>query len=548
MAKSKVLGETVPPYSVRKALIEAEPLPANIGALLDQAAEEAGDHPAIDFFEAGRALTYRQLKDSVDRCANGMRAIGIGRGSHVAVMLPNIIEFPITWLAIARLGAVMVPVNTAYTPRELDHVVTTGEATSIVIDESCLATFAAAAAAGERIAADQMVVVGAAGAAKAGARDWSSLLEGKSGAFHGSEAVGHGDLLNIQFTSGTTGFPKGVMLTQEYWLVSGKQNAFRDGRRYGRILASTPFFYMDPQWQLLMALYQRGTLYVANRQSGSRYMEWARTLRIEFGLLPEIVVKQPPSPRDRDNDIVRVNVYGIARDLHTAIEERFDLVAREAFGMTEIGTGLFMPIEETAMVGSGSCGVPAPFREARIVDSEGRPVADGETGELQIRGRGILKGYYGNPDATRAAFDGDWFRTGDIFRRDASGFYSIVGRVKDMIRRSGENIAAREVEAVILASPDVAEAAAVPVKDAMRGEEVKAVIVLQQGVVADEPTLRRIVAQCLANLAPFKVPRYFQFRADLPKTASGKIAKPQILAEAADPRAGCFDRATDAWI
>ena len=180
--------------------------------------------------------------------------------------------------------------------------------------------------------------------------------------------------MNIQYTSGTTGFPKGCMLSHRYWATLGKVNAFRDGRSFTRILAATPFFYMDPQWLLLMAFYQRGTLYVARRQSSSRFMSWLREHRIEFCLLPEIVLKQPPDPRDRDNAIIRVNVYGLQKEVHAELEDRFDLVAREAFGMTEIGSGMFMPIEATDMIGSGSCGKPSPFREARIVNNAGKPV------------------------------------------------------------------------------------------------------------------------------------------------------------------------------
>lgn len=545
MSRLTVLGEKVPPYAERKRKIESTPLPRNVGTLLDEAAQHYGSTKVVDFFEARQSLSYEELCISVNRCANGLRAQGIRKGSHVGVMLPNRIEFPIVWLALARLGAVMVPINVAYTPRELDFVISTGHVTWLIADTAGLATFNGTDTAKLQVPNAHILTVDA---SDQPFRNLQAVLEGQSTEFQETEEVGPDDLLNIQFTSGTTGFPKGVMLTQGYWLVSGKQNAFRDGRIYKRILASTPFFYMDPQWQLLMAIYHGGTLYVASRQSGSRYMDWVRQHRINFGLLPEVVVKQPPNPADADNEIIRVNVYGIARDLHPVIEERFNLVAREAFGMTEIGTGLFMPIECQDMVGSGSCGLPAPFREVRIVDAQGKIVPDGEIGELQVRGLHILKGYYSNPEATAAAFDDGWFRTGDLFRRSAEGFYTIVGRVKDMIRRAGENVSAREVEAVIVALDFVAEAAAIPVKDDVRGEEVKACIVLREHAVADAGILDRIIKHCSANLAPFKVPRFFEFMSEFPKTASGKIAKPQIIAQRPDQRHGSFDRTTGQWL
>jgi acyl-coenzyme A synthetase/AMP-(fatty) acid ligase len=271
-----------------------------------------------------------------------------------------------------------------------------------------------------------------------------------------------------------------------------------------------------------------------------------RKHRINFCLFPEVVLKQPPTPHDRDNEIVRVNVYGLHKENHAALEERFDLIAREAFGMTEIGSGLFMPIEATDMVGSGSCGLPSAFREARVADPDGKTVPVGEMGELVVRGPGILQGYYNKPEATKAAFHGDWFRTGDLFRQDERGYFYFVGRVKEMIRRAGENISAREVEAMLCSLPDIVEAAAVPVPDETRGEEVKACVVLQPGVTREMVSPERIIAHCETGLARFKVPRYVEYRAELPKTASGKIAK-HLLRDIADPRAGCFDRVEGRW-
>jgi crotonobetaine/carnitine-CoA ligase len=280
-----------------------------------------------------------------------------------------------------------------------------------------------------------------------------------------------------------------------------------------------------------MAIYQRGTLYVARRQSASRFMEWVREHKIEFCLLPILTLKQPLHPDDGSNDIIRANVYGIPKHLHPQIEERFDLCAREAFGMTEIGPTLYMPIESTDMVGSTSCGIPCPFRECRVVDDKGNTVPPNTVGELVVRGPGIFLGYYRKPDATAEAFYGDWFRTGDLFRMDEEGFFYIVGRIKDTIRRSGENIAAREVESVLSSFEDVAEAAAVPVKDEMRGEEIKALIVWREGASGDDTRISALIEHCKHNLAPFKVPRYFQSRQSLPKTASMKIAKHILRAE-----------------
>ncbi|HKS63390.1 MAG TPA: AMP-binding protein [Xanthobacteraceae bacterium] len=545
MPRQAVLSTRVPAYEERRREIEASPLPANIGALIDELAASVPDRVAWNFFDQGETITYAALRTEVNRLANGLRAIGVRKGSHVGVMLPNIAAFPLTWLALARLGAVMIPVNTRYTERELHYVLDDGEADFVVIDAGLLSVLENVPQPLPRLTDQNVVVVGD---APSRYRSWSAVKSAGSGDTPaGVDGVLLDDLLNIQYTSGTTGFPKGCMLTQRYWLVIGKVNAFRDGRTYRNILASTPFFYMDPQWQLMMTFFQRATLYVAERQSASRFMEWVRRYAIDFTLLPNVILKQPPSPHDRNNALIRVNIYGFSKADHAELEERYDLIAREAFGMTEIGNAIFMPIEETGMVGSGSCGLASPFRECRVADENGNPLPDGEIGELIVRGPGILQGYYRKPEANKASFHGDWFRTGDLFRRDERGFFYIVGRIKDMIRRAGENIAAREVEAVVCGLPEIAEAAAMPVPDATRGEEVKIYVVPQPGVTKADVSPQKIIDYCVGNLASFKVPRYIEYRDELPKTPSDKVAKHVLKAEKPDLRSGSWDRVEQRW-
>ena len=533
-------ADWMPAVLARHRTIEAEPLPDNIDALLSDAAAANPAGEALHFIATGEGFSYARLREEVSRLASGLHALGVRHGSKVAVMLPNVPAFPLTWLALARIGAVMVPVNVRYTGRELAYAVTDSEATFAVLDAAYLPVLREAAL---DLPAGHSVVVGGAGT---GCVDWDSVRATPAAALPRVPVLD--DLMNIQYTSGTTGLPKGCVLPQRYWLTCAKAYAACDGLRYRRILSANPFFYMTPQWLMLMAFYQRATLFVASHLSLTHYAEWMRDYRIEFCWFPQDAhIAVAATPADRDHAIVRANLSLHRKELHAEIERRFGFPLRTAFGMTEIGMGLYTPFVAAEMTGSGSCGMPGPFREARIADPHGNTLPRGQEGELLIRGPGLLQGYWNKPEATQAAFHGDWFRTGDLARQDARGFVTIVGRIKEMIRRAGENISATEVESVLLALPGVAEAAALPVPDPQRGEEVKAYLVLADGVMPSDLPPDRVIAHCRGQLAAFKLPRYIEYRTTpLPRSTSGKVQKPALLAETDDLRRNSWDRLASA--
>lgn len=528
--------------------VSAEPLPGNILTLLRQAAADSGDAYALRFIESGRSHRYAELLDDVERLANGLRGLGVRRGSHVAVMAPNIVETPTTWLALAAIGAVMIPVNVRYTAFELDYLLTDGEASHLVIHESFLPLLDEIAG---TIAGLHAVVVIGEDRARAGSRPlWRDIVTNAPPGFAPEAEPVLDDVVNIQYTSGTTGWPKGCLLTQRYWLTCAKAYAASDGLRYRRILSPNPFFYMTPQWLMLMAFFQRATLVVAPYLSLTRFTDWLREYEIEFCWFPMDAMARRPREEDRGPlSLVRGNLAIHRPELHRELEERYGFPARTAFGMTEIGVGLMTPMEAVELVGSGACGMAGPFREVRIADPEGVDVTDGARGELLIRGPGLFRGYYRKPEATAAAFHGDWFRTGDLASRDANGFVTIHGRIKEMIRRSGENISATEVEAALLRVPGVVEAAVIPVPDPVRGEEVKAYIVLEPGRTRDDVPPEAIIDHCSRRLAAFKTPRFIEYRDEpLPRSTSGKVKKPDLAQERADLRAGSWDRTLGAWI
>jgi crotonobetaine/carnitine-CoA ligase len=533
-----------PPWAAtvaaRLRAIEAAPMPANIGTLMDDAVAEVPNRIALHFIASGEELSYAALLQTVNRTSNGLRAAGITHGTRVAVMLPNLPAMPITWLALARIGAVMVPVNTRYTGHELEYVLGDSGAAALVIHSDFLAAHGASAAAA-RLAGSVFVVGGEPGRL----RTWSELQAGQPESFAADVEPALDDLMNIQYTSGTTGMPKGCMLSQHYWLTCARSYSDSDGLRFRHILAGNPFFYMTPQWLTLMAFFQRGTLHVGPHRSLTRYMDWIRDYGIEFCLFPSnIHDTQPPHPLDSATRMRRGNLYLHHPERHAEMQRRFGFPLRTAFGMTEIGMGLSMPLEAEEMTGSGSCGIAGPFREVRIADDQGRTMPAGKAGELLIRGPGILQGYWNKPEATAAAFHGDWFRTGDLAWQDEHGFVWIVGRLKDMVRRAGENIAAAEVEAAIASLPGIQEAAVIPVPDDLRGEEVKAYIRLKPGVTQAQVSPEAIIAHCRDRLASFKVPRYIEYRSTpFPLSAAGsKVDKPALRAERPDLIADAWDR------
>jgi len=314
-----------------------------------------------------------------------------------------------------------------------------------------------------------------------------------------------------------------------------------------RALYNQNFFYMDGPFLTVLFLFAGATFYFVSRPSASRFVEWIKKYRIEYCFFFEPIYKVAETQHDADNDLKLLQTFGFNRSHHADLERRFGAPARESYGMTECGVALVMPRDAKHMVGSGSCGLPVPYRELMIVDEKDNPVPRGEIGELLVRGPGMMLGYYRKPEANAEIFLGDWFRTGDLFRQDEAGYFYIVGRTKDMVRRNAENIACREVEEVLRELDAVKEAAVVPVPDDRVGEEVKAYIQLQAGLSSDELPPASIIEHCQERLATFKVPRYIAYRDDFPMTDSSRVEKTKVVAERRDLTLDSYDRVDQVW-
>lgn len=491
---------------------------------LDHAADTWGDNLALAFIEDPDTpdLTWSELREQVSRVRSGLQAAGVRHGDKVGVLLRNQVEFPVSWLALAGLGATIVPLNPKYTPRENHFVLDDAGATWLIAAADVVDTYSETGAIGP-VPFQRVFTVGGPGV---GAPSFADLLAtDPAPVIKPPEAD---DLVNIQFTSGTTGLPKGCMLTHRYWIELGVYGAqtFTGARR---TLADHPFYYLQNQAYLACAMTVGGALYVTHGLSRRKFMDWLVDYQIDMAWIDEGMLDMPFDERESYLSLKRAPVSAIAKSLHAPLEARFNLRARELYASTEIGNATFVPWDRDDLVGSGSMGFCYPNRETKVVDENREELPPGVAGELCVRGSGMMLGYHNRPEVNEELFlPGGWFRTGDVVRKEADGRHFYQGRLRDMIRRSGESIASAEVEQFISTMPQVEDVAVVAVPDALREEEVKAIVVLKH---AAHVTAAEVVEWARTGLAAFKVPRYVEFRSELPYTGSGKIAKAELKAE-----------------
>jgi len=538
-SENKFLPAEVQTYFKKKLQVEALSFPSNFRELLSNASDKYSDKIALNFFEQGNGeqLTFSQVHNNVNQLAHGLTLKGVKKGSHVAVMMTNRIEFPITWLALAILGAVMVPVNTTYTGKELDYLINDSESDFFITENSFLPIISNMKSMPEHISNDQIIVVDYQGSRFT---TWQSISCSGQDDFIPDWDLSSDDLLNIQYTSGTTGFPKGCMQTQNYWILLGCVVDSMLDYSIENILTDHSFYYMDPQWQLVMALHCGARLNVAGRLSASQFIHRVKTYDIDMAWIPRPLLSQKSSPDDINLPLKKLFIGGASAENIAQLQQRFGIKVSNAYGMTEIGPGLIVPEEISDAEVLGTCGLIAPFRQCKVVLENGEQAAANVPGELWIKGDGIFKGYYNKPEANKESFVDGWFRTGDKFIQTENGYFKIIGRFKDMIRRSSENISAMEVEYVLSQHPKIEQAAVVAVPDEYRGEEIKAFVLLREPTKAFAP--EQIIDHCQTRLAAFKIPRYIEFVSDFPYTPSKKIAKHKLLETNKDLTANSWDK------
>lgn len=505
----------------------------SLGDALRQAADEMPDRPFLRM--AAVEWTLAELDTVSDRIARGLRDAGVARGDTVSVMLPNVPEFVAIWFALAKLGAVMAPVNTAFTGQGLVDAINLVQSRLLIAHDTLAGQWRAARPA--LVHVRQVILVGD-GPCTDNEQPYAVLARDARADDPPWPAVSPADLCLLLYTSGTTGRSKAVMLAHRFVMTQASGFALQLGLRPDDVLyCPYPLFHLDASvLTVATALALRAVAAIGQRFSVSRYWDEMLAFRATvfdfMGATLTLLYKQPPSPRDRDH-VARLG-WGVPMPAWADdFERRFGCQLVEIYGSTEVGLIMAPPPGQARRL--GSCGRLGPWWEAELHDAEGFAVPAGQPGELVVRPRrpdALLRGYFGMPEATLTALRDQWFHTGDVMRQDVEGYFYFVGRTKDMVRRRGENISAAEVEQGLETHPAVREAAVFGVPSEWTEEEVMACVVLQPGAALTATELAEHARGCMAR---FMVPRYIRILPDLPRTPTDKVEKFRLAAQGVTP-------------
>ena len=518
----------------------------SLGQFLEQAVAR---DPGKTFIEiGGQSQTYEGFYDGVLKAAAMFHHLGIEKGDRVCLFLPNCIEYVYSWFGLSLIGAIAVPVNTAYKRDETAYILNNAEVKGLVTDPT-LAEVAGAAA----DLAPSITVRLLKGVEGSNLHPWTDFGQAHSEAQPSASLpeVSPQDISMLVYTSGTTGNPKGVQVTHLMYVAAGQGFAhWTQATPDDRFFTCLPYYHANIQYYSTMgALAAGATLVVVDRFSASRFWGQVREAKatvVNFiGMMMPVLAKNEPSPDDKDNT-VRL-FYGspsFPPEFLAEFQERFATGIIVGFGMTETCFGTIERIGEDRR--AGSSGAPRQHPQAgfenqvRIADQEtGVPVGVDTVGEITIHNPAIMPGYWRNDEQNKETLRDGWLFTGDLGWVDSDGFLYFVDRKKDIIRRRGENISSQEVENVIKRNPNVLDCAVLAVPSELGEDEVKAYVTPREGATADPEDL---VYWCAENLAYFKVPRYWEIKDELPRTPSLRVRKDVLRQEREDLTEGCFDR------
>jgi len=509
--------------------------------ILERAAKRYPDKDALVFKED--KMSFKELKDKVDRLATFLSGFGIKKGDSVAILLPNLSPCVISYYAILRIGAIVVMNNPLYSDRELEHQLTDSGARALITMDIF----------GNRMidlrqktGIKQIIYTSVLGTEVKPAEDvyeWEDILS-KTSPSPPAVELSFDDVAMYQYTGGTTGVSKGAMLTHRNlscnvqqlasWLISPLKGGLKEGQ--GMSLSAPPFFHAFGLTAAMnSSIYLGWAQVMIPRPQPDQLLEAIRKFKPTFiFLVPTMYIGILNHPDFDKVDMKSIKFCGsgaaaLPVEVIEKIQKKTGSPLMEGYGMTEAS-----PITHVNPFGGlrkpGSVGVPIQNTLSRIVDLKDgiTPVPVGEVGEIVFKGPQVMKGYLNMPDETAKALKGGWLHSGDLGKMDEDGYFYVVDRKKDMVVSGGYNVYPKEIEDVYLEHPKVAEAAAIGVPHPTRGEQVKLMLVLKEGKSATE---EEMIKYCSDKLAKYKWPTMVEFRSELPKSAVGKILKHVLRGE-----------------
>lgn len=508
------------------------------GTAANRLRERAARNGERDFLRfPGSRFSYAHAWDRTERTAGGLSGLGVEPGDRVAVLLPNCPEFVFAWFALAHLGAVHAPINTAFRGSGLCHALDLTGAEVVVVDESLLDPLVEVV--DDLPDVRTVVVRGDADTAaeRLPTRQLVALAEIEAGAPVGGAPVAEDELAMLLFTSGTTGRSKGCMLSHRFLARQAELFVQHLALREDDVLyCPFPLFHADAAvFTVAPALELGATAALGERFSVSGFWDQVRDLEATvfdfMGATLTMLHKQAPRGDDADNP-VRLG-WGVPMpDFADEFERRFDLELVEVYGLSDAGIPVYHPLHAPRR---GACGRPVDPFEVRLLDEGGAEVGTGEVGEIAIRANEpslLMQGYFGMPERTLETFRDLWLHTGDLGRYDEDGYLYFVGRRKEVIRRRGENISAFEVEEVLESHPAVREAAAFGVPSELTEEDVMAAVVLRDDATL---TAAELIDNCAGRMARHMLPRYVDFVSALPRTPTEKVEKFKLIERGITP-------------
>jgi crotonobetaine/carnitine-CoA ligase len=517
----------------------------NIRELIETQASKNPNKVFLYFGE--QEITYKEFNENINRAANVFMSLGVKKEDRVCFFLFNCPEFLYGWFGLAKIGAILVPINTNYKTEETKYIVNHSEAKVILVHSSL------------KEVVDQI-------RSKTPLLKRLLLLGDHNGnsdsiSFEGALKdaspelapvdISEDDLCEIMYTSGTTGPSKGVMMTHQYWIINGYGYSYpMDVKPEDRLFTCLPFFHANAQgYSTMGALTAGASLIVVERFSATKFWDQIRDYKATvfnyIGAMLTIISKQPESEKDRDHHVKAA--YGtpaMDKKFEEYMERRFGITFVSGYGLTECGLCIIQPLY--GLRKEKSMGLPKQIpgfgfvNEIKVVDENDREVPRGTVGEIVIKNPSVMKGYYKDPELTNKVLREGWLHTGDQAWMDEDGYFFFADRKRDVIRRRGENVSSLEVENVINAHPKVLESAVIGVPSEFQDDEVKVFVVLKPNETLDPLDLLR---WCKDRLAYFKIPRFIEFRTELPKTPTHRVQKYKLKEEKSDPGKDCFDLA-----